>query len=52
MDIALLRRWIAGGYEVEIDEKNADVNNDGMVNLMDVALLRRYIAGGYGVELI
>lgn len=50
-DVALIRRYITGGYGVEIDVRAADVNNDGRVNGTDVALIRRYIAGGYGVEL-
>ena len=50
-DVALVRRYIAGGYGVEIDLRAADVNDDGRINGADVALTRRYIAGGYGVEL-
>ena len=50
-DVILLRRYIAGGYGVSIDEDAADVNADGMLNSTDVILIRRYIAGGYGVEL-
>ena len=50
-DVVLLRRYIAGGYGVNIHEAAADVNADGVLNTSDVVLLRRYIAGGYGVEL-
>lgn len=50
-DVILLRRFIAGGYSVSINEDAADVNADGMLNSSDVILIRRYIAGGYGVEL-
>ena len=49
-DVVLLRRYIAGGWGVTLDEKLADVNGDNSVNLKDVVLLRRYIAGGWGVK--
>lgn len=51
-DVALVRRYIAGGYGVEIDLRAADVNDDGRINGADIALVRRDIAGGYGVELL
>ena len=50
-DVTLVRRYIAGGYNVEILTQAADVNKDGRINGTDVTLIRRYIAGGYGVEL-
>jgi hypothetical protein len=50
LDITLVRRYLAGGYGVEL-VGDADVNNDGAVNILDIALIRRYLAGGYGVEL-
>jgi hypothetical protein len=50
-DVVLIRRYIAGGWNAEIDESIADVNGDKTVNLKDVVLLRRYIAGGWNVEL-
>ncbi len=49
-DAVLIRRYIAGGWEAEIDEKAADVNHDGVINLKDVVLIRRYIVGGWDVE--
>lgn len=51
-DVILLRRYIAGGYDLNINELAADVNDDGSAGPMDILLLRRYIAGGYGVELL
>ena len=48
-DVTVLRRYLAGGYGVAIDEKVGDVNNDGSVNAKDVTFLRRYLAGGYGI---
>lgn len=51
MDVAFIKRYIAGDYGVVIDESNADVNGDGIVNLMDVALIKRYLAGGWDVVL-
>ena len=50
-DVTALRRYIAGGYDVECVESSLDVNGDGVVTTKDVTMLRRYIAGGYGVEL-
>ena len=50
-DVSMLRRYIAGGYGIQIETQAADINNDGRINGTDVSLLRRYIAGGYGVEL-
>ena len=50
-DIVMLRRYLAGGYNVSINEEFADVNQDGEITIADVVMLRRYVAGGYGVEL-
>jgi len=50
-DAVMIRRYIAGGWNVDIDIAGADVNRDGVVNLKDVVLIRRYIAGGWGVKL-
>ena len=51
-DIVLIQRYLAGGWDVTIDENAADVDGDGEVTLLDVALLTRYLAGGWDVELI
>ena len=51
-DVVLLRRYIIGDYDAEINENAANVNDDGKANSLDVIILRRYIAGGYGAELI
>ena len=48
-DAVLLRRYIAGGWNAEIDKNCADVNGDGEINLKDVVMLRRRIAGGWDV---
>ena len=50
-DVTILRRYIAEGYGVTIDEGVGNTNRDGEVNAKDVTTLRRYLAGGYGVEL-
>lgn len=50
-DTVLIRRYLAEGWDVEIDTDAADVDGDGAVTLADVALLERYIAGGWGVVL-
>ncbi len=49
-DVAELCRYLAGGWDVQVHEPNADVNGDGVVDLRDVVLLRRYLAG-WGVQL-
>lgn len=50
-DVTQLRRFLAGGWNAEINEDEADLNEDGAVNAKDVTVLRRYLAGGWGVEL-
>ena len=50
-DVVMIRRYIAGGWNVTINESVADVNGDGNVNLKDVVMIRRYIAGGWDVDL-
>ncbi len=51
-DVVLIRRYLAGGWDVEIDAAAADVDGDGEATTQDVVLLSRYIAGGWDVELI
>ncbi len=50
-DVVLLRRYIAGGYGVTVNEAAADVNDDGVLNTTDVVYIRRFIAGGYNIKL-
>lgn len=50
-DVVCVRRFIAGGYGVELVSKVADVNKDKIVDIKDAIMLRRYITGGYGVKL-
>lgn len=50
-DVVMLRRYIAGGWNVTADDAAADVNGDGKVNLKDAVTLRRYIAGGWNIDL-
>lgn len=50
-DVTVLRRYIAGGYDVTVVAEALDVNGDSVVGTKDVTVLRRYIAGGYGIEL-
>ena len=42
-DVVALRRYLAGGYGVEINEELADMNEDGEINVADVVLLRRFL---------
>lgn len=50
-DVAVITRWLAGGWDATINEANSDVNRDGEINLKDVVLIRRYLAGGWDVVL-
>ena len=50
-DVTVLRRHLAGGWNVIISEANSDVNRDGSIDLKDVTILRRYLAGGWGITL-
>lgn len=50
-DVTVLRRYLAGGWNVTVNEANSDVNKDGSIDLKDVTIIRRYLAGGWGVTL-
>ncbi len=50
-DVTFLRRYLAGGYNVSIQEAVSDCSGDGAINAKDVTFLRRYLAGGYNVVL-
>lgn len=50
-DISLLRKYIAGGYGIQINLAAADVNADGRYNGTDVSWIRRNVTGGYDVTL-
>lgn len=50
-DIVNMERYLAGGWDTSIDERNADVNGDNCVDLKDVIILERYLAGGWNVTL-
>ena len=50
-DVTVLRRYLAGGYGIEMDERVGDTNADSSVNAKDVTYLRRYLAGGYNATL-
>ena len=50
-DVTVLRRHLAGGWNVTINETNSDVNKDGSIDLKDVTIIRRYLAGGWGITL-
>lgn len=42
-DIVALRRYMAGGYGVVVDETQIDINKDGSVTVADIIELRRYV---------
>lgn len=46
-DLIILRRYLAGGYDVSINERNADINNDEKINIIDLMLLERYLDGSF-----
>lgn len=50
-DIIMIRRYIVGGYDLDMNEDAANVNDDGKIDAADVILIRRFIAGGYNVIL-
>lgn len=48
MDLALMRRYMAGGYDdVILVPEAADANLDGEVNMADLTIIRQYLVGGY-----
>ena len=49
-DTILLRRFIAGGYDVSINDRAADVDCDDSIGTKDIIIMRRHIAGGYGED--
>ena len=51
-DIIMLRRYLAGGYDLDIYVPAGDVNADSELTPTDVILIRRYLAGGYNIELL
>lgn len=42
-DVITLRRYLAGGYDLEVNLEQADVNEDGVITILDVIRLREYI---------
>ena len=44
-DVIVLRRYLAGGYGVTINEFAADMDSDGNITIADVVLLRRFLVG-------
>ena len=42
-DVITLRRYLAGGYDLEVNLEQADVNEDGIITILDVIRLREYI---------
>ncbi len=50
-DVTKLRRYLAGGWGVDVATEDGDVDEDGAITPKDVTKLRRYLAGGWGVTL-
>jgi hypothetical protein len=51
-DAIELSRYLAGGWDVDVDTRNCDVDGDGKLSLRDIVLIRRYLAGWEDVELV
>ena len=47
-DVVALRRYLAGGYDIDLATEAADLNGDGAADMLDVDILRKKIVGGYG----
>ena len=50
-DVVLTLRHLAGGWNVQIDEKASDVDADGEVTTKDAVQITRHLAGGWDVTL-
>jgi hypothetical protein len=50
-DVTKMRRFLAGGWNVDVATEDGDVDGDGAITPKDVTKLRRYLAGGWGVGL-
>ncbi len=50
-DIDASRKFIAGGYSIDVNERAVDVDADSEHTAKDIILLKRFVAGGYGVTL-
>ena len=42
-DIIALRRYMAGGYNIDINVDQSDLNDDGIITILDIIQLREYI---------
>lgn len=51
MDVILISRHLAGGWNVEVDKTVADVNNDNEISIADIVTISRYLAGGWNITL-
>lgn len=46
-DIVILKRYLAGGYDVSVAYRNADINKDNRVDVVDIMILERYLDGSF-----
>lgn len=51
IDVILISRHLAGGWNVEVDKTVADVNNDNEISIADIVIISRYLAGGWDIKL-
>ncbi len=51
-DVAVIRRWLVGGWDVTINETNSEVNREGETDIKAALLIRRFLASGWNVLLI
>ena len=50
-DVSVIRGYVAGGQDIEIDVDIADITGDSVVESKDVVFVRRYVSGGWDVVL-
>ena len=51
-DVVQIRRWLVGGWNIVINEANADVDGNNKVDLKDVVLIRRHLTDDWDVTLL
>lgn len=50
-DVSIIRGYVAGGQNIEIDINIADVTGDLLVDSKDIVFIRRYVSGGWNIVL-
>ena len=50
-DVTVLRRYLVGGWDIQVKAEDGDIDGDNQITPKDVTMLRRFLAGGWGVTL-